>query len=134
MTAIEVIPLIREVLFEAGFDVETGDVIDKRALSAPGYVFVEEFPGTTPHIDLAYRPTIQTVVYSSLGVSEAVRISHLIQSELREARTKSYTAGGIHRVITTISPHRQDLPGLPPGVGRAIAQYDLILSTKEKWS
>ena len=134
MTAIDAVTLVKEVLVAAGYDVEPGEDIAKRALSSAGYVFVSDLNGTTPHIDLSYRPQVQIVVYSTLGKREAVALSSRIQSSLRAARGTVFTSGGIHRVITQISPYRQDLPGIPPGVGRAVAQYEFVLSTFEKWS
>jgi hypothetical protein len=134
MTTIDSVTLIKEVLVAAGFDVEPGDDIAKRALSSAGYVFVTELQGTTPHIDLSYRPSVQITVYSTLGKRASVRISSEIQSALRAARGIVFPSGGIHRVITQVSPYRQDLPGIPPGVGRAVAQYEFVLSTFEKWS
>jgi hypothetical protein len=134
MTAIDSVTLVKEVLVAYGYDVEPGDDIAKRALSSQGYVFVSELNGTTPHIEVSYRPSIQIVVYSTLGKRAAVMLSSRIQSDLRSARGTVYPSGGIHRVITRISPYRQDLPGIPSGVGRAVAQYELVLSTIEKWS
>lgn len=134
MTAIDPIVLLTEVLNEAGFPDVNSDKMDPRALSADEYIFLEEQTGTTPHIDLSYRPTIQVVVYTKNGFAASRAISYRIQSALKAARQNSYSNGGIHRVITRLAPYRQDVAGLPYGVGRTVAQYDLILSTREKWS
>lgn len=134
MTAIDPIILLTEVLHDAGFPDVNSDRMEARALSADEYIFLEEQSGTTPHIDLSYRPTVQIVVYSKNGYAASRAISHRIQSALKAARDNSYSNGGIHRVITRMAPYRQDVSGLPYGVGRSVAQYDLILSTREKWS
>lgn len=130
------VEVVVQALVAKGYDVhgtfaEAG--IDKSALSTPGYVWVEEMIGTTPHIRYSDRPTVQVVVYSNLGYAESSRISRRIQKDLEASRGTVFTSGGIHRVITLIRPHREDLQGLPPGVGRSVAQYELILTTTEKW-
>lgn len=134
MTAIDPIELVKEVLIAAGFTDVNSDRFEPRALSADEYIFVEEVPGETPHIDLSYRPTVRIVNYSKNGYTASRQTGYEIQSALRAARESSFTNGGIHRVITRISPSRQALAGLPDGVGRTVAEYDLVLSTLEKWS
>lgn len=105
----------------------------KEALSSPEYVWVEEQLGTTPFVRYSDRPTIEIVVYSNLGVAEATRRAREILTDLQNAQGNPLPSGGIHRVITVIRPYRQDLPGVPADVGRAILQVDLILSTKGHW-
>lgn len=134
MTAIDPVDLVKEVLTAAGFDDVNSDQFESRALSSEEYIFVEELPGITPHIDLSYRPTIQIVAYSTGGFRASRGIAYRVQSALRAARGTSFTNGGFHRVITRVSPYRQSLAGMPYGVGRTVAQYDLILATLEKWS
>lgn len=131
------VEVVVQGLVSKGYDVHstfTQDNIDKNALSTPGYVWVEEMIGTTPHIRYSDRPTVQIVVYSNLGHGEASRLSRRIQKDLQDLQGVKFSSGGIHRVITLIRPHREDLQGIPPGVGRSVAQYELILSTQQKWS
>lgn len=132
------VALTVQALLAEGYDVHPVDAleaenIEKRAVSSPGYIWVEETVGNTPHIRYSDRPTVQVVVYSNAGKPEATRLAREVQKALQDSQGKKYTEGGIHRVITLIRPSRQDLIGLPPGVGRAVAQYELILSTQEKW-
>jgi hypothetical protein len=108
--------------------------IDRSALTSANYVWVEEVQGSTPHIRYSDRPTVQVIVYSNLGIMEATRLARKISKDLQDSQGVKFAAGGIHRVLTLIRPARQDLVNLPPGVGRAVAQYELILSTFEKWS
>jgi len=110
-------------------------VIPKEALSSSGFVWVEEsLAGTTPHIRYLDRPQLDVIVYSNQGVARATLIARQAQTALADAIGVPLPSGGIHRVITLIRPHREDLQGLPPGVGRAAALYDLILSSAVKWS
>lgn len=131
--------LVKQVLNAAGFtDVNYGK-FDARALSEPAYVFLEQLPGTTPHIRYANRPTMQIVCYVAdaddvTGKDGSLRLAYNIQAALLEAVGTAFSEGGIHRVITRLDPHRVDLPGLPYGVGRTVAQYDLILASQQKWS
>lgn len=134
MTAIDPVNLVKEVLTDAGFTDVNSDQFEPRALSAPEYVFIEEVPGSTPHINLSYRPTIRVVVYSTGGFTVSRASAYRIQEALKAARGTAFTNGGIHRVITRVSPYRQSLSGLPYGVGRTVAEFDLILATLEKWS
>lgn len=135
MTAIDTVALVKEILTVAGHYVEQGDDIAKEALSKAEYVFVQESPSQgDAHIGYSYAPVIQIIVYSTGGKSEAVRLSRVCQQDLADSRTRAYTNGGLHRVITTISPYRQDLVGIPPGVGRALAQYNLITTNLERWT
>jgi len=132
------VALTVQALLDKGYDVHPVDAleaenIDKRAVSSPGYIWVEELVGSTPHIRYSDRPTVQVVVYSNAGKPEATRLAREVQKALQDSQGKKYAEGGIHRVITLIRPYRLDLVGLPPGVGRAVAQYELILSTLEKW-
>lgn len=110
-------------------------VIPKSALSSAGFIWVEDsLGGTTPHIRYSDRPQVDVIVYSNLGVAEATRIARQAQMALSDAIGVPLPSGGIHRVITVIRPHREDISGLPPGVGRASALYDLVLSSTVKWS
>lgn len=140
MTLIDPVQVAVQALAAKGWDVHPTDEaeaanISKSALSSPGYVWVEELPsGQTPHIRYSDRPSIQVVVYSNVGINEATRLGRKVSTDLLDSIGVPFPAGGIHRVLTLIRPSRQDLPGLPPGVGRSVAQYDLVLSTEEKWS
>jgi hypothetical protein len=139
VATIDPIVLLTEILESYGHtDVNSGR-IESRALSAEEYVFLEEIGGNTPHIDRVDRPTIQVVVYAqdTTGATDGFAISrsksYQIQSDLRDAWGKPFTNGGIHRVITRLRPQRQDLPGIPYGVGRTVAQYDFVFANSEKW-
>lgn len=140
MTLIDPVKVVVERLKALGWDVHPENEaeaanISKSAVSSPAYVWVEEMPsGTTPHIRYSDRPTVQIVVYSNAGIFEATRLGRKISTDLMDSVGIPGLSGGIHRVITLIRPSRQDLPGLPPGVGRTVAQYELVLSTEEKWS
>lgn len=140
MTLIDPVQVAVDALKALGWDVhpETESEaanISKSAISSPAYVWIEEMPsGTTPHIRYSDRPTIQVVVYSNGGIREATRLARKVSTDLLASVGIAFPSGGLHRVLTIIRPGRQDLPGLPPGVGRAVAQYDLVLSTEEKWS
>lgn len=139
MTFILPCELIKQVLNAAGFNDVNYDKFEVRALSADLYVFLEQLPGTTPHITYANRPSIQVVVYATdaddyTGKNKSLRASYDIQAALEAARGTVFPEGGIHRVITRVDPYRQDIAGIPYGCGRTVAQYDFILSNKEKWS
>lgn len=139
MTFILPCALIQQVLNAAGFPDVNYDRLDARALSAAQYVFLEQLPGSTPHIKYANRPSIQIVSYcydedEVTAVNKSLRTSYDIQAALEAARSTPFPLGGIHRVITRVDPYRQDIAGLPYGCGRTIAQYDFILSNTEKWS
>lgn len=140
MTLIDPVEVTVQALKAKGWDAHPDGEseaanIDKSALSSPAYVWVEEMPsGQTPHIRYSDRPTVQVVVYSNVGILEATRLGRKVSTDLLGSVGIPFSSGGIHRVITLIRPSRQDLPGLPPGVGRAVAQYELVLSTEEKWS
>lgn len=140
MTLIDPVQVAVQALKAKGWDVHPEDEseaanISKSAVSSAGYVWVEELPsGQTPHIRYSDRPSIQVVVYSNVGINEATRLGRKVSTDLLGSIGVQFPAGGIHRVLTLIRPSRQDLPGLPPGVGRSVAQYDLVLSTEEKWS
>lgn len=132
-------PLIVQVLNDAGFDDVNYDRFESRALSADCYVFLEDLPGTTPHIKYANNPEMQIVVYCSdpdgiAARNKSLRASFDIQAALEAARGKVFSEGGIHRVQTRVSPYRQDIAGMPYGCGRTVAQYGFILSNIEKWS
>lgn len=127
------IDLVHEILTDLGYDANK-DVTESRALSAPGYVFIEERPGTITHLRYSDRPTIQIVVYSVNGFSASRRIAYDILRDLQSKQGVQYSQGGIHRVITQIRPYRQDINGLPSGTGRTVFQVDLILSTQGHWS
>lgn len=139
MTFILPCALIAEALTGAGFTDVNYDKFESRALSTDRYVFLEDLAGTTPHIAYANRPTIKITVYcvhadDLTAKNNSLRAAFDIQNALAAARGTSFSEGGIHRVITRVSPNRQDIAGLPYGVGRSVAQYDFILSNKEKWS
>jgi hypothetical protein len=140
VTLIDPVQVAVQALKAKGWDVHPEDEseaanISKSALSSAAYVWVEEVPsGQTPHIRYSDRPTIQVVVYSNVGILEATRLGRKISTDLLDSVGIPFLSGGIHRVLTLIRPSRQDLPGLPPGVGRTVAQYELVLSTEEKWS
>lgn len=134
--------LVKQVLNAAGYtDVNYGK-FESRGL-APAedtpYIFVEDLAGTTPHIEYANKPSMQIVVYA-LGEDEessadnSLRISFGIQAALNSARGTPFPEGGIHRVLTRVSPYRQSLAGLPYGVGRSVAQYDFVLGNRSKWA
>lgn len=140
MTLIDPVQVAVQALKAKGWDVHPETEaeaanISKSAIASAGYVWVEELPsGQTPHIRYSDRPTVQIVVYSNVGITEAMRLGRKISVDLMDSVGTVFQAGGIHRVLTLIRPSRQDLPGLPPGVGRTVAQYELVLSTEEKWS
>lgn len=135
----DAVQIVVEALIYAGFtDVHPNgsadQTISKSAMSSVRYVWVQELPGgTTPHIRYSDRPTIEVITYSNLGVAEATLIGRQVQKALQDCQGQVLPSGGIHRVITVVRPHREDLAGLQPGVGRSSAQYDLILSSVEKW-
>lgn len=140
MTLIDAVQVVVDALKSKGWDAHPENEseaanISKGALSSAAYVWVEEMPsGSTPHIRYSDRPTVQVVVYSNVGILEATRLGRKVSTDLLSCVGVPFPSGGIHRVLTLIRPGRQDLPGLPPGVGRAVAQYELVLSTEEKWS
>lgn len=139
MTLIDPVQVAVDALKAKGWDVHPENEseaanVSKSALSSPAYVWVEEVTGTTPHIRYSDRPTVQIIVYSNVGILEATRLARKISTDLLASVGTPFPSGGIHRVITLIRPARQDLVGLPPGVGRTVAQYELVLSTEEKWS
>jgi len=133
MATIDPIVLLTEVLASFGHTDINSDNVEARALSSPEYIFLRELGGSTAHIDRSNRPTMEIVVYSNTGFAGSRAKAYQIQSELREAWGQPFENGGIHRVITRIAPYRQDIPGLPYGVGRTVAQYDFILTNSEKW-
>jgi hypothetical protein len=104
------------------------------ALSSAEYIWVQEEQGTTPHIRYSDRPSVRVVVYTNLGMFRATEVGREVQKHLQDAQGVKLSSGGIHRVITEIRPAREDIPGLPAGVGRSSALYTLILSSEEKWS
>lgn len=131
--------VVVEALLEKGYDVHPETEaeranIAKEALSSEAYIWVQEIAGSTPHIEYADRPTIEIIVYSNQGIAEATRLARQVQRDLFDSRGIKFTSGGIHRVITLIRPHREDLQGVPPGIGRAVAQYELILASQAHWS
>lgn len=136
---IDPIELLKEILTSYGHTDVNSDQIESRALSATEYVFLREIGGTTAHIDRSYQPTVEVVVYSKAippetdGFKESRKRSYQIQSDLRDAWGRPFDNGGIHRVITRLAPYRQDIPGLPYGVGRTVAQYEFVLTNSEKW-
>lgn len=140
MTLIDPVRVTVDALKAKGWDVHPENEaesanISKNAIASPAYVWVEELPsGRTPHIRYSDQPSIQVIVYSNVGILEATRLGRKVSTDLLDSIGIAFPSGGIHRVITLIRPARQDLPGLPPGVGRSVAQYDLVLSTEEKWS
>lgn len=139
MTLIDAVTVTVQALKAKGWNVHPendaeAENISKDALSSLDYVWVEEVTGTTPHIRYSDRPTVQVVVYSNTGKLSVARLARQISTDLMDSQGVPFTSGGIHRVVTLIRPARQDIVGLPPGVGRAVAQYELILSTEQKWS
>lgn len=139
MTFILPCALIKQVLNAAGFDDVNYGRFEPRTLSTDKYVFLEDLAGSTPHIRYANRPTMQVVAYAMdddeiTAKDRSLRYAFDIQAALLESVGASFPDGGIHRVITRVSPYRQDIAGLPYGVGRSVAQYDFILSNTEKWS
>lgn len=134
--------LVQQVLNAAGYTDVNYDKFDSRGLApAEGtpYVFLEDLPGTTPHIEYANRPSLQIVVYVQdeddyAAKNASLRTSFSIQKELQASIGTVFPEGGIHKVLTRVSPYRQDLSGLPYGVGRTVAQYDFILSNRNKWA
>lgn len=138
MPTIDPIALLTEVLESYGHTNVNSGRIDSTALASPEYVFLEEVGGSTPHIDRSDRPTVQIVVYAmdetgGDGYELSRAKSYQIQSDLRDAWGKPFSNGGIHRVITRLRPQRQDIPGIPYGVGRTVAQYDFVFTNSEKW-
>ena len=134
MTFIDPVELTVEVLKSKGHQDVNSDKLEARALSSPEYILVSEATGSVPHIRYADRPSIQILVYSNLGFAESRKKSYQILNELQDAQGQVFENGGIHRVITVIRPSRQDVNGLPFGVGRTLTQVDYILSNLEKWS
>jgi hypothetical protein len=125
--------LVKEILTGLDYDVEQNERFDNRALSADGYVWVQELTGFTPHIRYSDRPGMQVIVYSQAGDAAARKISYKILDDLSKAQGLSFLNGGIHRIITTIRPSIINLSGQPSGVGRCSMQFDLILSSTAKW-
>lgn len=139
MTFILPCKLIQQALNAAGFDDVNYDRLESRAYSAPQYIFLEQLPGSTPHIKYANRPTVKITVYCTdpddqTAHDKSLRTSYDIQAALEASRGLPFPEGGIHRVLTQVDPIRQDISGLPYGTGRTVAQYEFILSNKEKWS
>jgi hypothetical protein len=139
MAVIDPIELLKEILEFYGHTDVNSDQIESRALSATEYVFLREIGGGTAHIGRSYQPVIEVVVYAKAippatdGFKESRKRSHQIQLDLRSAWGQPFDNGGIHRVITRLAPYRQDIPGLPYGVGRTVAQYEFVLTNSEKW-
>lgn len=127
------VDLVHEILTSLGYDANK-DRTESRALSEPGYVFIEEVIGTIPHIRYSDRPGIQVVTYSVNGFSASRRLAYDILRDLQANQGVKYSTGGIHRIITTLRPYRQDINGLPSGTGRTVTQFDLILATQDHWS
>jgi len=140
---LDAVAVVVDALVKAGFDAhptaaemsEGNPVIPKEALSSPGFIWVEEsLAGTTTHILYSDRPQVETIVYSNLGAAQATLLARQAQTALADAIGVPLPSGGIHGVYTLIRPHREDLQGLPLGVGRSTALYDLLLSNTAKWS
>lgn len=134
---IDPVALVVEILTQAGWSNVHPDVTDQterissEALYGDDYIWVEEDIGTTPHAVYADRPAIRVILYSAEdGRNKARRI----QNDLTKAYGTKYTNGGIHRLFTLVRPYRQDITGIPPGVVRITALYELIVSTTEKWN
>ena len=131
------VDLVHAILTNLGYDANK-ERTESRALSAPGYVFIEEVTGSIPHLQYSDRPGVQIVVYSVNGFSASRRLAYDILRDLQSQQGVKYVIGGlnsgIHRVITTLRPARQDINGLPSGTGRTVCQIDLILSTQDHWS
>lgn len=127
------VDLVHEILTDLGYDANK-DRFESRALSAPGYVFIEEVTGSIPHIAYSDRPGIKIVVYSVDGFSASRRLCYDILRDLQSKQGVKYSTGGIHRVITSLRPARADIQGLPSGTGRCVFQVDLILSTLDHWA
>lgn len=108
--------------------------LPREALSSPEYLWVEEIPGTTPHIRYSDRPSVQLIAYSSAGPRASVQALQRAAKALQDSQGVPLPSGGVHRVLTVLRPHYQPLQGLPVGVGRAVAQFEFILSTHDHWS
>jgi hypothetical protein len=127
------IDLIIDVLTAAGIDAV--DAYDASALSAPGRVIVTEQTGSAAHLAYSFRPSLQITVYHVEGWRAARALGYAALEALRSAQADgtSYAHGGVHRLIVTSTPARADITGLPSGVGRVTAQFDLVLSTEQHW-
>jgi hypothetical protein len=140
VTMMLVTPVLVEILFAAGFDVhpqgptEMYAGLPRDVLSSPGYIWIEEITGTTPHIRYSDRPSVQLVSYSSDGPFQSTQILLDAQQALLVAQGQPYPSGGIHRLLSLVRPYYQPLQGLPVGVGRSVAQYEFIMSSREKWT
>jgi hypothetical protein len=140
VAVIDPILLLTEILQSYGHTDVNSDQIESRALAPnPEYIFLQLVGGVTPHVDRVDRPTVEIVIYTKdpspngNGFATARAAGTRVQSELRDAWGKPFTNGGIHKVITRLRPYRQDIPGLPYGVGRTVAQYDFVFANSEKW-
>lgn len=133
MTAINPMPLLKEILRDAGHTDVHSDRFDATGLSASEYVFLRQVGGVTPHTDSLYRVTIEFALISKDGHDEAWNRLSKIQSDLKDRWGFRFSTGGIHRMVVRLSPTRQDIPGLPYGVGRTVSQIDFVLRTLEGW-
>lgn len=135
---VDSVAVVRDVLQTAGWvnvhpdGTEDTERISAEALSGDDYVWLEEEQGTTPHILYSDRPTIRVILYAGTAAQAKAR---QIQHDIARACVggTSFSSGGIHRILTLIRPYRQDIVGIPPGVVRISALYELVLSTQEKW-
>lgn len=135
---VDSVSVVRDVLQAAGWTnvhpdgTEDTERISAEALSGDDYIWLEEDQGVTPHILYADRPVIRIILYAE---KDGPAKGKQIQYDLARACVDGvdFPSGGIHRVFTLIRPYRQDLQGIPPGVVRISALYELVLSTQEKW-
>jgi hypothetical protein len=143
VTLMDPVALVVEALTAAGHTRVHPDPTDQyetlgaEALGPPDddtelweYIWVQEVTGDTPHIRYSDRPAVQVILYSN---DDGPRRARQVQVDLMNAQGVRFPSGGIHRVITAIRPYRQDISGLPPGVVRVSATYELVLSSYEKW-
>lgn len=138
MVLVDAVSVVTECFRAAGWDNVHPDVTDQteqissEALAGEDYIWVEEEQGITPHVLYADRPVVRVILYAE---SEALSKGRQLQQVLAQAVVNGtrFPSGGIHRVFTLIRPYRQDITGIPPGVVRVSALYELVISTQEKW-
>lgn len=137
MTDIDPVLIVKQVLEFYGHTDVNYQTLEARALSAPEYIFLEQVGGVVVHGNSVARATLQIVLYaveSPADNRESLRRHSLVGNQLADAQGKKFPLGGIHRVINRLSPQRQDIPGIPYGVGRTVSQFDFVLRTSEGWA
>lgn len=130
---IDPVALVMEILTKAGHP-EVHDEITSEALASPEYILVQELAGSSPHPSYSDKPSIQIVLYSNQGATQARSLSYQVVKDLASAHAKKYDNGGIHHVDVILRPSVQNVANQPYNVARVVFQVDIRLSSLEKWS